>query len=29
MFEIMVICLLLYISYHVAKSNNDDWFKFP
>ena len=29
MFEFMVICILLYIAYHVAKSNDDDWFRFP
>ena len=28
MFEFMVISILLYIAYHVAKSNNDDWFRF-
>ena len=29
MFEFMVITILLYIAYHVAKSNDNDWFKFP
>jgi hypothetical protein len=30
MFELMVIALLLYIAYHVAKSNDNDWFNnFP
>ncbi len=29
MFEFMVISILLYIAYHVAKSNDNDWFKFP
>ena len=29
MFEFMVICILLYIAYHVAKGNDDDWFRFP
>jgi len=24
----MVVCILLYIAYHVAKSNDNDWFKF-
>ena len=27
MFEFMVIAILLYIAYHVAKSNDDDWFR--
>ena len=29
MFEFMVICILLYIAYQVAKGNDDDWFRFP
>jgi hypothetical protein len=29
MFEFMVIGILLYIAYQVAKSNDNDWFKFP
>jgi hypothetical protein len=29
MFEFMVVCILLYIAYHVAKANDNDWFKFP
>jgi len=28
MFEFMVLCILLYIAYHVAKANDNDWFKF-
>jgi len=28
MFEFMVLCILLYIAYHVAKINDNDWFKF-
>jgi hypothetical protein len=29
MFEFMVIVILLYIAYHVAKNNDNDWFRFP
>ena len=30
MFEFFVVSLLLYIAYHVAKNNGDDWFNnFP
>jgi hypothetical protein len=29
MFEFMVVVLLLYIAFQVAKSNDNDWFKFP
>jgi hypothetical protein len=29
MFEFFVISILLYIAYHVAKNNGDDWFNFP
>jgi len=24
----MVVCILLYIAFHVAKANDNDWFKF-
>jgi len=30
MFEFIVVCLLIYIAYQVAKSNDNDWFNnFP
>jgi hypothetical protein len=29
MFEFLVVILLLYIAYHAAKGNDNDWFRFP
>jgi len=29
MFEFLVVGILFYIAYQVAKSNDNDWFKFP